>query len=259
MICARELWEYREAALYLAWREIRVRFKQSLLGFGWSVIQPLSLMLLFTIVFTRFMKVPSENYPYPIFIYSALLPWGLFSNGLVRATGSIVNNAGLIQKIYIPREIFIVISLAPPLADFLVAAAVYAGLMAWFHVAPTWQALWVFPLLIAEVLLILGIGIWLATFNAFYRDVSSTMGLLVQLWFFATPVFYPLAKVPARLMPFYRLNPAVGIIDGFRSALLKGAPPDATLTAISLGWIVFLLFGGLLLFRRAEGYFADVL
>jgi lipopolysaccharide transport system permease protein len=216
-------------------------------------------MVLFTIIFTILMKVPSENYPYPIFLYSALLPWGLFSTGLIRATGSIVNNSGLIQKIYIPREIFIVVSLAPPVADFLVSAVVYAGLMAWFHVAPTWQILWVFPLLIAEILLILGIGICLATFNAFYRDAGSALGLLVQLWFFATPVFYPLASVSARLMPFYRLNPAVGIMDGFRNVLLKGVPPDAALMAISLAWTVFLLLGGLLLFRRAEGYFADVL
>jgi lipopolysaccharide transport system permease protein len=259
MICARELWDYREVAMQLAWREIRVRFKQSFLGFAWAIIQPVSLMVLFTIIFTRFMKVPSENYPYPVFIYSVLLPWGLFSSGLIRATSSIVANASLIQKIYIPREIFIVVSLAPPVTDFLLSGVIYVGLMAWFHVAPTWQMLWVFPLLIAEILLILGIGIWLATFNAFYRDASSALGLLLQLWFYATPIFYPLASVPERFMPYYRLNPAVGIMDGFRNVLLKGMPPDPALMAISFAWIVFLLLGGLLLFRRAEGYFADVL
>ena len=176
-----------------------MRFKQTFLGVAWTVLQPLSLMVL-SRIFTRFVKVPLGNYPYPIFIYSVRLPGGLFTpaSSALRAASP---QCGPDPEIYIPREIFIVVSLAPPVADFLLSTVVYVGFMAWFHVAPTWQMLWLFPLLAAEILLVLGIGIWLATFNAFYRDASSALGLLLQLWFYATPIFYPLTSVPARFMP----------------------------------------------------------
>jgi lipopolysaccharide transport system permease protein len=250
---------YREVLRQLALREVRVRYKQTLLGVAWTVLQPLSLMALFTIVFTRFVRIPTEGYPYPVFVYSVLLPWQFMSASLTRATTSITGNSGLIQKVYVPREIFVLISLAPPLVDFAISLAVYGGLMAVFGVQPTLHVLWVPALLATAMLLVLGLGLWLATLNAFYRDASSALGLLLQLWFYSSPIIYPLSQVPDWLAPAYRWNPAVGVLEGFRSVLLRGQPPDAALLAISLAWAALLVFTGHALFRRAEGYFADVL
>ncbi len=254
-----ELWQYREVLRQLAWREIRIRYKQTLLGFAWTIVQPVSLMLLFTIVFTRFVKVDTGPYPYPIFVYCVLLPWGLFSAGLTRATGAITGNANLIQKVYVPRQIFVLISLAPPLVDFAISAGVYVALMAWYRTTPTVHLLWFPALLLMELALIFGVGLWLATFNAFYRDAGSALGLILQLWFYGSPIIYGLSSVPEWLMPYYRLNPLVGLMDGFRGALLGGYAPDPQLIGITLAWCVGLVVTGLLLFRRAEGYFADVL
>lgn len=254
-----ELWHYREVMWQLAWREIRVRYKQTFLGLAWTVVQPVSLMVLFTVIFTRFVKVDTGPWPYPVFVFCVLLPWGLFSGGIVRAASSITQNANLVQKIYIPRQIFVLISLAPPLVDFLVAALVYVALMVWYQVPPTVHLLWVPLLILVELALIYGIGLWLATLNAFYRDVSSGVTLLLQLWFYATPVIYGLSSVPPWLMPWYRLNPMVGPIDGFRGALLTGHGPDPVLFGITLLWCVGFLITGTLLFRKGEGYFADVL
>lgn len=254
-----EIWQYREVLRQLAWREIRVRYKQTFLGFAWTIVQPVSLMLLFTIVFTCFVKIDTAPYPYPIFVYSVLLPWGLFSSSLIRATGAITGNANLVQKIYVPRQLFVLISLAPPLVDLAVSAGVYVLLMAWYHTAPTVHILWFPLLLLIEVALIFGVGLWLATVNAFYRDASSALGLVLQLLFYGSPIIYSTANIPDWLMPYYRLNPLSGLMDAFRRCLLTGQPPDPLLLGITLAWCVGLIATGMLLFRKAEGHFADVL
>lgn len=254
-----EIWQYREVLGQLAWREVRIRYKQTFLGFAWTIIQPVSLMVLFTIVFTRFVKIDTGPYPYPLFVYCVLLPWGLFSASLLRATGSITGNANLVQKIYVPRQIFVLISLAPPLVDFAISAVVYALLMAWYHTAPTLHLLWLPLLLLIEITLLCGIGLWLATLNAFYRDAASALGLILQLLFYGSPIIYSLASVPDWLMPYYRLNPLAGLMDAFRRSLLTGHAPDPLLLSITVLWSAGLLVTGMLLFRKAEGHFADVL
>jgi lipopolysaccharide transport system permease protein len=259
MAVLKEIWKYREVIGQFAWREVVVRYKQTCLGIAWAFLQPVSQMVIFTVIFSWFVRMPSEDYPYAIFVYSALLPWGLFSGGLTRAANSIVANAGLIQKIYLPREVFVITSLASPVIEFLLSALVYAGLMVVYRIPPSWCLLWLFPLFLLTLALILGAGLWLATINAFYRDVGSALGLVLQLWFYATPVVYPLSSVPRAFLPYYCWNPTVGIMEGFRSILLKGAMPDLALLGMASGVSIVLLISGQFLFRRAEGYFADVL
>ena len=255
----RELWEHRELVGFLAWRDIKVRYKQTLLGAAWAVLQPLMTMVVFSVFFGRLAGIASDGVPYPVFSFAALVPWGLFANGLTSTSASVVGGGHLIQKVYFPR---LVIPMAPILAglvDFAIALGVLGLLMVVYAVVPTWNVVWLPFFILLTVVTSLGIGLWLAALNVRYRDVRHTLPFLVQLWLFATPIAYPTSLVPPAWRPLYALNPMVGVVDGFRWALLGTAtPPGATLW-VSAGVAVVALVTGAYFFRRTEGVFADLI
>lgn len=254
----RELWAYRELLFFLTWRDIKVRYRQTLLGFAWAIIQPLTMMIVFTLFFGQLAKVPSEGIPYPLFSYAAVLPWTLFADGLTRSSNSLVQENNLIQKVYFPRLILPLSSTLSPLVDFAFAFTVLIGLMAYYSYAPTIALLLLPVFLLLELTLAIGIGLWLSAINVEYRDVRYVIPFLVQIWLFASPVVYATSFVPARFQTAYALiNPMVGIIEGFRWAILGTKPPSYLLVA-SAAIIVVILVSGAFYFRRREKTFADV-
>lgn len=254
----RELWEYRELLYFLVWRDVKVRYKQTLIGAAWAVLQPLMTMVIFTVVFGNFARIPSDGLPYPIFVYTALLPWNYFAQAVDRSSSSLVSNAGLITKVYFPRLVIPLSAALAPLLDFAIAFLVLIGMMGWFSVAPTWGLL----LLPVFVFLALGtalsVGLWLSALNVKYRDVRYVIPFLVQFWLFASPVAYPVSVVPERWRALYGLNPIAGVIEGFRWALLGTHAPDFGLIAASAAIILALFMGGLIYFMRTEQTCADV-
>ncbi len=254
-----ELFSYRELLYVLTVREIQVRYKQSVLGIAWAVLQPLALMLMFTLIFSVLLKVPSDGLPYPVFAYSALLPWTFFSNSLNRAIPSLEANASLIKKIYFPREFFPISSMLAAFFDFLIASIVFLGLMLYYDVPFTANLLFVLPILVIQMLFTMGVCFFASALNAYYRDVKHALPLLVQLWMYATPIIYPMSLVPDRLKTFYLLNPTVGIMDGYRNVLAKGLPPDYFYLGVAAAGSIVLLLLGYLYFKRIEMTFADIL
>ncbi len=254
-----ELWHYRELVVFLAWRDISVRYKQTALGAAWALIQPLFLMLVFTLVFGVIAKLPSDGIPYPLFAYAGLLPWQLFAFALTEASNSVVANERLITKVYFPRIIIPLASVIVGLVDFAVGLVVLAGLMLFFRVPPG-PMFWVLPIFILLALLTaLGVGMWLAALNVQFRDVRYTLPFLTQIWLLATPVMYPSSIAPEPWRSLLALNPMSGVVDGFRWSLLgAGRAPDAFL-AISLVTCVALLVSGIFYFRRMERTFADII
>jgi len=254
----RDLWEYRELLYFLTWRDIKVRYKQTILGVAWAVIQPLFLMLIFTIFFGRLAKIPSDGLPYPIFAFTALLPWQLFSRALTDASTSLVVNERLITKVYFPRLLVPASAVLASLVDFAIALILLAGMMIYYGIVPT-GAIWTLPLFILLALMTaLGIGFWLSALDATYRDVRYTLPFLTQLWLFATPVVYPASMVPDKWRLLYGLNPMAGVVEGFRWALLgKGGGPDPLL-AVSAIAVLVTFVGGLYYFSRMEETLADV-
>src|SRR5262245_6848998 len=254
----RDLWEHRELVGFLAWRDVKLRYKQTLLGAAWAVLQPLLSMVVFSIFFGRLAKMPSDGVPYPVFAYAGLLPWGLFATGLTSAAGSVVGRTHLVNEVYFPR---LAIPIAPVLAgilDFAIALLLLGVLMAWFGVAPTARIVWLPLLVVLTVITSLGVGLWLAALNVRYRDVRYTLPFLVQLWLFATPIAYPSSLVPEAWRSLYALNPMVGVVDGFRWALLGTATaPGLTLIPSTVVAILGLISGAYY-FRRAESEFADL-
>ena len=253
-----ELWEYRELLYFLTWRDIKVRYKQTVLGAGWAVIQPFMMMVIFTIFFGRLAKIPSDGLPYPIFAYTALLPWQLFSRALSDASTSLVVNERLITKVYFPRLLVPASAVLASLVDFAIAFVLLLGMMIFYGIVPT-AAVTTLPLFILLALMTaLGIGFWLSALNAQYRDVRYTLPFLTQFWLFATPVVYPASLVPEQWRLLYGLNPMAGVVEGFRWALLgKAGPPDVML-AVSAIAVLATFIGGLYYFSRAEDTFADV-
>ena len=252
------LWEYRELLYFLVWRDLKLRYKQTVIGLGWVVLQPLATMVIFSVVFGRLARVPSEGLPYPVFVYTALLPWNYFATALNRCVLSVVGEAHLISKIYFPR---LLLPLAAPisgLVDFAVAFVLLLGLIAWYHLTLSAAILTVPLFLLVALLTALAVGLWLSALNVRYRDVGYTIPLLIQIWLFASPVVYPLSLVPAPYRLLYSLNPMVGVVEGFRWALLGTAPPALGVLAASGGAVTLLLLGGLIFFRRLEDQFADV-
>ena len=252
------LWEYRELLYFLVWRDLKLRYKQTVIGLGWVVLQPLATMVIFSVVFGRLARVPSEGLPYPVFVYTALLPWNYFATALNRCVLSVVGEAHLISKIYFPR---LLLPLAAPisgLVDFAVAFVLLLGLIAWYHLTLSAAILTVPLFLLVALLTALAVGLWLSALNVRYRDVGYTIPLLIQVWLFASPVVYPLRLVPAPYRLLYSLNPMVGVVEGFRWALLGTAPPALGVFAASGGAVTLLLLGGLVFFRRLEDQFADV-
>ena len=253
-----EVWRYRELLLFLVWRDVKVRYKQTVLGAAWAIIQPLFAMVVFTVFFGRLAKVPSDGLPYPLFSYAALLPWQLFANALIQSSNSVVAGERLITKVYFPRQVIPLASVLSAVVDFAVAFVIVLGMMACYGVAPT-PAIFTLPLFFLLTLVAaLAAGLWLAALNVEYRDVRYTVNFLVQLWLFASPVAYSSSLVPEAWRPLYGLNPMAGVIEGFRWALLGHAAPAGAMLAVSMAVTALILVGGLYYYRRMERTFADV-
>src|SRR5712691_6355811 len=248
----KKLPDYRELIINFALREIKAKYKQALLGITWAIIQPIVLMGMMTIVFSYFARIPSEGLPYPLFLFTALLPWQFFSGALSRGTGSLTNQSALITKIYFPRESLVLASLAAALVDLAIASIVFVALLVYYGVAPTVNWLWVITTFAIQLALSLGLMLFLAPLNAIYRDVGQAIPLFTQVWMYATPIMYPASLVPASVRPYYLLNPMAGIIEGYRTAVLHNdapAPPVLTYTAL-FAMIVLVL--GYSVFKRLE-------
>jgi lipopolysaccharide transport system permease protein len=254
----KDLWQYRELLFFLTWRDIKVRYKQTALGAAWAVIQPLFTMLVFTLFFGRLAKVPSDGIPYPLFSYTALLPWQLFAYALTESSNSVVANERLITKVYFPRLFVPMASIIAGLVDFVIAFTLVIGMMVWYGVRPTWAVLTLPFFVIFTMVTALGVGLWLSALNVQYRDVRYTLTFIVQFWLIASPVAYSSTLVPARWRPFYGLNPMAGVIEGFRWALLGKAQAPGTMLWVSVVVVAVVLVGGLYYYRRMEKTFADV-
>ena len=253
-----ELWAYRELLYFFTWRDIKVRYRQTVFGFAWAIAQPLFMMIIFSLFFGALAKVPSENIPYPLFSYAALLPWTLFANGVSRASNSLVQDANLVQKVYFPRLLMPLSGILSPLVDFAIAFVVLIGLMFYFGYYPGVTMFWIFPLLVLELMFALGVGLWLSAINVEYRDVAYITPFLIQLLLFASPVVYPSSFVPERFQVAYGLtNPMSGILEGFRWAILGTEPPSYLLIA-SVAVVIAVFISGVFFFRRREKAFADV-
>jgi homopolymeric O-antigen transport system permease protein len=255
----RDLWEYRELIALLVWRDVKVRYKQTFLGVAWAVVQPLTSMILFTIVFGRLANLPSEGAPYPVFALAGLLPWQLFSSALVGASNSLVGSAGLLTKVYFPRLIIPIAAVGGALVDFLISLGVLAVMMVVYGV-PLRPAILAIPLLAALAMVTaLAVGLWTSALNVKYRDVQYLMPFLMQVWLFASPVAYSATLVRGRVWQvLYGLNPLAGVIEGFRWAII-GTPAPGLMVLPSLAVTAALLAGGFAYFRRMEVAFADVI
>lgn len=254
----RELWEYRELLLFLAWRDISVRYKQTVLGAAWAIIQPFFTMLVFSLFFGRLGNIPSDGVPYPIFTYAALLPWQYFATALAGSGDSLVGSANLLSKVYFPRLVIPMASVLPPLVDFALAFVILLGMMLFYGIVPTWNVVWLPLFLLLALITALGAGLWLSAMNVQYRDIRYTIPFLVQFWMFASPVAYPSSMVPEPWRPLYGLNPMAGVIEGFRWALLDTNTGPGPMMAISAVMALLLLVSGAFYFRRMEKRFADV-
>jgi lipopolysaccharide transport system permease protein len=254
----KELWRYRELIFFLTWRDIKVRYKQAVLGIAWAVLQPLLTMLIFTVIFGVLLQTPSQGLPYPLFALSALLPWQLFATALQRASISLVGNANLITKIYFPRLAIPLSSVMAALVDFGVSFVVLLGVMVYYGFWPGWKILWLAPMTLLTLFTALAVGLWLSALNVQYRDVQHMVPFIIQVWMYASPIVYPIQTIPEGIWrSLYGLNPMAGVIQGFRWALLGGTPPDLTML-ISSGMVLALLISGLFYFRRMEKTFADL-
>jgi homopolymeric O-antigen transport system permease protein len=254
-----ELWEYRELMFFLVWREIKVRYKQTALGLAWAVIQPFFTMVVFSVFFGRLAKLPSDGIPYPLFAYSALLPWQLFAFALAESSNSVVTNQRLVSKVYFPRLLIPLTPICVGLADFAVAFLVLLAMMLYYGVVPGIAALTIPLWTLFAVATALAVGLWLSALNVKYRDIRYMLPFVAQIWMFASPVAYSSSLVPAAWRPLYALNPMVGVIEGFRWALLgQGGSPSVTVP-VSAAAVAVLLTGGLFYFRRTERVFADLI
>jgi lipopolysaccharide transport system permease protein len=254
----RELWRYRELLYFLVWRDVKVRYKQTVLGASWAIIQPFLTMVVFSLFFGRLAQVPSDDLPYPVFSFAALVPWTFFATGLTQSANSLVNSQGLLKKVYFPRLALPVASVLSGAVDFLLAFVVLLGMMVYYAILPTAQIVWLLPLLVLALITSLGAGLWLAALNVRYRDVRHVIPFLVQIWLFATPIAYPSSLVPDPWRTVYGLNPMVGVVEGFRWALLGVDTEPGPMIAASTAAACALLVGGAFYFRRLERTFADV-
>ena len=254
----RELWEYRELLYFLIWRDVKVRYAQSALGISWAVIQPLLYMIVLSLVFGTVAKVSSDGAPYPIFIYAALVPWTFFSTALIESTTSLIQNSNMLTKVYFPRLIMPLAPVLGRLVDFSIAMLLLVGLMLWFRTAPTiWAS--ALPLLIfTMVMTAAGIGMWLTALAVQYRDVKYGINFIVQLMMYAAPVVYPASVIPDQYRLFYAINPLVGVIEGFRSALLGTNSMPWDLIVVGNVASIVIAVSGVFWFRRMERIFADV-
>lgn len=254
----KEMWLYRELLYFLTWRDIKIRYKQTLLGFAWAVLQPFLTMVVFSLFFGKLGKIPSEGVPYPIFNYTALLPWQFFESSITISTTSLVTNASMVTKVYFPRMFVPVSSVISGLVDFMIAFVVLIGMMIFYHISPTIGVLLLPFFLLLAFITAMGVSLWMSALNVKYRDVRYVVPFLARFWFFATPIAYPSTLLHEPWRTLYGLNPMVGVVEGFRWALLGTKPPEAMLflsTFISL----FILVTGLMYFSRTEKTFADII
>jgi len=255
----RELWNYRELVYFLAWREIKVRYKQTAIGVAWAVLQPLAMMVIFTVFLGKLAKIPSEGVPYPLFAYAALLPWQLFSRTITESTNSLVADQRLITRVYFPRIIVPISTTIAAVVDFVIAAGLLLVLMLIYGVVPGAAAVWLPAFVLLMIVTALGVGFWLSALNVEYRDVAYTIPFLNQFWFFLTPVVYPSSLVPERWQVLYGLNPMVGVVEGFRWALLGVGKGPSPMLAVSILIAVALVISGIIWFQRREQNFVDAL
>jgi len=253
-----EVWAYRDLVYFFIWRDIKVRYKQTVMGAAWAVLQPVLTMLVFSLFFGKLAKIPSQGLPYPIFYYCALLPWMYFATAMQSATNIVVENQRVITKIYFPRVVLPISSVLAGLMDFAISFVVLLVLMAYYRMAPTSAVIWLPLFTLLAVLTALGIGLWLSALNAMYRDVRYIVPFLVQFWMFASPVAYPSSLVPAKWRWLYGLNPMAGVIEGFRWALTGHGQPPGILLAASSAAVVLLVLSGLVYYHAVEGTIADV-
>jgi lipopolysaccharide transport system permease protein len=255
----RTLWQYRELLYFLVWRDVKVRYKQTIIGMAWVVLQPVLTMIVFTLVFGRFAKIPSDGIPYPVFIFAALLPWNLFASSLGRGGDSVVQHANLISKVYFPRLVLPIAGVISPVIDFGVAFVVLIAMMAGYGITPGAGVLALPLFVLLAMLTALAVSLWTSALNVRYRDVGHAIPFLIQLWMFASPVAYPVSIVPERWRLLYSLNPMAGVIEGFRWALLGKENFDAQVAAVSAFAVVMLLVPAAIYFRKTERTFADVI
>lgn len=253
-----ELWLYRELIYFMTWRDLKVRYKQTVLGAAWAILQPFLSMVVFSVFFGRWLGVPSGDVPYPVFSYTALLPWGLFSKAIADAGRSLVTNRAMITKVYFPRLTIPLASVLAGIVDFLIAFVVLLGMMWYYDIKITANVLTLPFFLLLALIASLGVGLWLSAMNVFYRDIGYIIPFLTQIWFYLSPIVYATSTVPEKLQPIYALNPMVGVIDGFRWALLGQEPAPGPLLIISSAVAVILLVSGVIYFRRVERTFADM-
>jgi lipopolysaccharide transport system permease protein len=253
-----ELWDSRELLYFFVWRDIKIRYKQTAIGAAWAVLQPLLTMLIFSLFFGKLAHIPSEGLPYPIFYYSALLPWGYFAAALQAGTNTIVENQRVITKVYFPRLTLPLSSVLPGLVDFGISFVMFLVLMLYYGIRPTAAALWLPAFLLLAVLTALGVSLWLSALNAMYRDVRYVLPFLVQFWLFASPVVYPSSLVPEKWRWLYGLNPMAGVIEGFRWSLTGRDSPRGPLLLASVGVVVVILLGGVAYFQKMETAVVDL-
>jgi lipopolysaccharide transport system permease protein len=253
------IWAHRELLYFLVWRDIKVRYKQTLIGVAWALVQPLVTMLVFTVIFSKFAKIDSDGIPYPLFAYTGLLPWNYFAGSLSRSINSVAGNTYLISKVYFPRLFLPFAGTVSGMVDIAASFLILIALMVWYGVFPTWGILLLPVFLLLAMTTALAIGLWLSALNVTYRDVGHMVPFLTQVWMFASPIAYPVSAVPEHWRLFYGLNPMVSVIEGFRWALLGKAAPDfAVMTMSTIGVCVCLVLG-IFFFKRMERSFADVI
>jgi lipopolysaccharide transport system permease protein len=253
-----DVWAYRELLYFLIWRDVKVRYKQTALGAAWAILQPVMTMVVFSVFFGRLAKMPSDGIPYPVFAFTALLPWQLFSHALSESSNSLVGNKNLITKVYFPRLVVPIAAVLSGLVDFGIAFMVLLGLMWYYGIVPTIAVVWLPLFVVLVITTALSVGLWLSSLNVKYRDVRYMLPFLTQLWLFATPVAYPSSLVPKEWHALLGLNPMAGVVEGFRWAMLGKTEGPGALLTVSVVAVAALLIGGLAYFRQTERTFADL-
>lgn len=253
-----EIWDYRELLYFLTWRDVKVRYKQTILGATWAILQPFITMVIFTLFFGRLAGLPSDDIPYPLFYFSALVPWIFFANGVSQAANSLVGSANMIKKVYFPRLVLPVSAVLAGGLDFLLAFVVLLGMMLFYGQIPSLKALWVIPLMLVALATALGVGFWSTALNVQFRDIRYALPFVIQIWMFASPVVIPASRLEEPWRTLYGLNPMTGVLEGFRWALLGSNQPPLTIALISTAVAIVLLISGAFYFRRMEKSFADV-
>lgn len=253
-----ELWAYRELLYFLIWRDVMVRYKQTALGAAWAIIQPVFTMLIFSLFFGKLGKIPSDGIPYPIFAYAALVPWTFFAQGLSQASNSLVGSANLIKKVYFPRLCVPIASVTSGIIDFALAFVVLLGMMLYYGIVPGMKVIWLPALLLLTLITSLGVSLWLSALNVHFRDVRHIVPFLTQFWLFATPIAYPSSLLSEPWRTLYSINPMVGVVEGFRWALIGAETAPGPMVVVSFLAALGILVSGIFYFRRLEKTFADV-